>query len=225
MTAPKDKQTEHPPGTQEKEPKARIMETAIRLFAQKGFNAVGVRELAREAGVNLSMINYFYGSKKGLFRAILADFFDNYRKQVEANIVGDDPLEVRARRTMRAAAKYFQAHKDIVIIALTELPHDDPEMIDLKVNKATRIAALFQEHLVGPLMKATGRNVPMPIVAAAIPGVLMTYFLMRPVMEKVWPAGYDDEVLRQYPDLVTEIYLNGVFGLLGYKETQGDEDV
>ena len=52
--------------------------------------------------------------------------------------VGDDPLEVRARRTMRAAAKYFQAHKDIVIIALTELPHDDPEMIDLKVNKATR---------------------------------------------------------------------------------------
>ncbi len=201
----------------ELEPKERIMEAAIRLFAQRGFDAVGVRELAKEAGVNLAMINYFYGSKKGLFKAILAHFFDSYTALVEANLPGDEPLEIKARRTIREAAKFFMANKEIVLIALTELPHDDPEMIDLKVSKVARIAALFQEHLVDPLARATGTDVPMPIVASAIPGVLVAYFLMRPVMEKVWPAGYDDEIMKRYPDLVTEIYLHGVFGLVGYK--------
>lgn len=217
-----NKEAEAPP---ELEPKERIMAAAIKLFAKKGFAAVGVRELAKEAGVNLAMINYFYGSKKGLFKAILSDFFDNYLALVEKNLPGDDSLEIKARRTIHEAAKYFMAHRDIVLIALTELPHDDPEMIDLKVGKVTKVAALFQEHLVEPLIKATGKDVPMPIVASAIPGVLVAYFLMRPVMEKVWPAGYDDEIMKRYPELVTEIYLHGVFGLVGYKGEDGKTDV
>ncbi len=225
MTDPLDNQTDQPPEALELEPKARIMEAAIRLFAQKGYSATGVRELAREAGVNLSMINYFYGSKKGLIKAIMAGFFDNYLKLIEANLPGEEPLEARARRTMRAAAKYFQAHKDIVIIAMTELPHDDPEMIDLKVNKVTRLAALLREHFLEPLARATGRDYPLPIIASVIPGVLIAYFLLRPVLEKVWPAGYDLEVMRQYPEMVTEIYLHGIFGLAGYKEGQGDHNV
>ncbi len=211
---PKEKETQETP---ELEPKERIMEAAIRLFAKKGFNAVGVRELAAEAGVNLSMINYFYGTKKGLFKAILSRFFDTYREVIEANLPGQGSIEVKARRTLIAAANFFKNHHEIVIIALTELPHDDPDMIDMKVEKISGIAGLFQEHLVNPLIEATGKEVPMPIVASAIPGILVAYFLMRPVMEKVWPTGYDDQILARYPELVSEIYLHGVLGLMGYR--------
>ena len=201
----------------EPEPKERIMAAAIRLFAKKGFDAVGVRELAAEAGVSLAMVNYFYGSKKGLFKAILGHFFDSYREVIEATLPGPGPVEVKARQTLLAAANFFREHHEIVIIALTELPHDDPEMIDMKVSKISAIAALFQEHLVNPLIRATGKEVPMPIVASAIPGILVSYFLMRPVMEKVWPSGYDEEMLSSYPEVVSQIYLHGIMGLMGYK--------
>jgi len=51
--------------------KSRIMEAAEILFSQKGFNAVSIREISSEAGVNISMINYYFKSKENLLRSIL----------------------------------------------------------------------------------------------------------------------------------------------------------
>ena len=50
-----------------------ILQTAARLFAEKGFEAVSIRELSKEADVNIAMIAYHFGSKDGLFKAIIAD--------------------------------------------------------------------------------------------------------------------------------------------------------
>ncbi len=41
----------------EAEPKQRIMDAAIKLFARNGYGSTGMRELAKEADVNLAMIN------------------------------------------------------------------------------------------------------------------------------------------------------------------------
>jgi AcrR family transcriptional regulator len=41
------------------------------LFCEKGFDATSTREIAARSGCNLGLINYYYGSKKGLLLAIL----------------------------------------------------------------------------------------------------------------------------------------------------------
>ena len=51
--------------------KERIFRSAVYLFARHGFAGTGLRELAARAEVNLAMINYFYGSQKGLLKEIL----------------------------------------------------------------------------------------------------------------------------------------------------------
>ncbi|MBL7813942.1 MAG: TetR/AcrR family transcriptional regulator [Saprospiraceae bacterium] len=48
-----------------------LLETASRLFAKHGFEAVSTRMLAQEAGVNIAMIAYYFGSKEKLFEAII----------------------------------------------------------------------------------------------------------------------------------------------------------
>jgi AcrR family transcriptional regulator len=52
-----------------------LLKTASRLFAEKGFEAVTTRELAREADVNIAMIAYYFGSKDGLFKAMIEERF------------------------------------------------------------------------------------------------------------------------------------------------------
>src|SRR6195952_3348946 len=47
-----------------------IMEAAERLFADKGFAGTSVRDIAHEAGVNLAMISYYFGSKEKLMEAV-----------------------------------------------------------------------------------------------------------------------------------------------------------
>jgi AcrR family transcriptional regulator len=51
--------------------RARILDRAERLFARKGFRGVSLRELARASGVRPFTIQHHFGSKLGLYRAVL----------------------------------------------------------------------------------------------------------------------------------------------------------
>lgn len=48
----------------------RILDTAERLFAEQGFHVATLRQITQEAGVNLAAVNYHFGSKQALQRAI-----------------------------------------------------------------------------------------------------------------------------------------------------------
>ena len=49
-----------------------ILDTAERLFAQKGFDAVSLRNIIASAKVNLAAVHYHYGSKQALIYAVIA---------------------------------------------------------------------------------------------------------------------------------------------------------
>jgi len=48
-----------------------ILDVAERVFADKGFDGASTRLISGEAGVNMAMLNYYFGSKEGLFLAII----------------------------------------------------------------------------------------------------------------------------------------------------------
>ena len=51
--------------------KDRILDTAEALFARHGFDGVSMRKVADGAGVDLALASYHFGSKRGLFDAVL----------------------------------------------------------------------------------------------------------------------------------------------------------
>ena len=51
--------------------KETIMNAAIELFAEKGFEGTSIRDLATKADVNVAMVNYYFGTKDRLFEALL----------------------------------------------------------------------------------------------------------------------------------------------------------
>ena len=52
--------------------KQAILLAAEKLFAQRGYHAVSIRQIADEAGVPLALVGYYYGQKHELFHAIFA---------------------------------------------------------------------------------------------------------------------------------------------------------
>lgn len=60
--------------------KARILEAATSLFAQKGFDGTGIREICKKANVNLCMISYYWGGKQELYNGIIENLLE---KQIE----------------------------------------------------------------------------------------------------------------------------------------------
>ncbi|MCC8044031.1 MAG: TetR/AcrR family transcriptional regulator [Clostridiales bacterium] len=66
-------------GMETKDNRNRLLRCASELFYEKGYDAVGVQEIVVRAGVTKPTLYYYFGSKKGLLEALVAERFDTLR--------------------------------------------------------------------------------------------------------------------------------------------------
>ena len=67
-----------------------IMDTALRLFAEKGYDKTSIRDIAHEAGVNVAMVSYYFGSKEKLLEALFSKHFAFITGKLESIIYEKD---------------------------------------------------------------------------------------------------------------------------------------
>ena len=81
------------PETQEN--KSKLIDAAGRLFADLGYTAVSLREIAAEANVHFSLVNYHFGSKRDLYRAALEQAICCPKDQAEKEAIFqiENPIE------------------------------------------------------------------------------------------------------------------------------------
>ncbi len=68
--------------------RARLLASALQLFADKGFAATSTREIAQAADVNLAAIAYYFNDKAGLYRAAFVEPIGDPRNDIA---LFDDP--------------------------------------------------------------------------------------------------------------------------------------
>jgi len=76
----------------------RILDTAERLFADRGFHATTLRQITREADVNLAAVNYHHGSKDALILAVFQRRLDELNSErlarLDRVLAESDPPEL-----------------------------------------------------------------------------------------------------------------------------------
>jgi AcrR family transcriptional regulator len=78
---------------EQKDTKEKIIEVAARLFARHGFSGTSVREIAKQAKVNLSAINYHFDNKDNLYLQVFAHNHDWLASNIEA-LAEEDSLSL-----------------------------------------------------------------------------------------------------------------------------------
>lgn len=81
-----------------------LLDVALHLFAERGYDAVGVQEIVNAAGVTKPTLYHYFGSKRGLLDALLDAHFTTLQTRVAeaADYHGDLPLTLT-----RVTAAYF----------------------------------------------------------------------------------------------------------------------
>jgi AcrR family transcriptional regulator len=204
------------------DPKQDILAAAIGLFARKGFSATGVREIAQQARVNIAMISYYFGSKRGVLEAALDIFFQRYLEVAEQDLAGDDPPEHKMRRFIRSIVIFSRNNNDLVRIAFTELPFDMPEIAAFKAERGRKIAALFQNKLLSAMEGRLPRPIRLEIVGPALTGMLVSHFLLRPVLEGVFNTPFNETFYEQYAEEIADLLFYGVLGTRHEFHDEGD---
>jgi AcrR family transcriptional regulator len=85
------------------ETRERLLRTGEKLFADRGFKRVTVREISRGARANVAAVNYHFGNKLGLYREVMQVAIDALRATTEAARLAAEgcPAEERLRRFVR----------------------------------------------------------------------------------------------------------------------------
>lgn len=97
---------------------AALIETATRLFAERGPAGVGVREIAAEAGVNHGLIHRHFGSKEGLLQAVMKDLSDKAVREIGEATEGESVADVLV--PLLADTSAAQAHWRILARAMLD---------------------------------------------------------------------------------------------------------
>jgi AcrR family transcriptional regulator len=122
--------------------KANILEVAAEEFANKGLSGSRVDEIAERTQTVKRMIYYYFGSKDGLYRAVLERAYESIRS-LEASL----DLEALApdaalRELVRATFDYHTQHPEFVRLVMNENIHHGEHIGQLSIIKARRATVL-----------------------------------------------------------------------------------
>ena len=125
--------------------RARILEAAIAVFAEKGFNTARVSDIAKEAGVADGTIYLYFKSKEDLLLQIFEEKMDELKAGLMAAMDGvDDPLE-----RIRVFAQYHfgqvRDHRAVAEVLQVELRLSKKFIKDYKPRKLWDYLAVFNQ--------------------------------------------------------------------------------
>jgi AcrR family transcriptional regulator len=81
-----------------------ILDHALALFASRGYDAVGVQEIAEAAGITKPTLYHYFGSKRGLLDALLVAYFEPLYEMIRQATDYQRDLPLTLNRT---AGVYF----------------------------------------------------------------------------------------------------------------------
>lgn len=128
-----------------------IISTAERLFSHKGFDGTSVRDIADEAGVNIAMISYYFGSKEKLMEALFEQRTTNIKVKVEI-LLNDDkttPFEKVELLAEDFITKIMNKKQFFKIMMCEQVINKNPVIIsllkDLKKKNLEEFGKLIKE--------------------------------------------------------------------------------
>ena len=101
--------------------KERILKTAVKIFAEKGFDAARVEKIAETAGVPKSLIYYHFKSKDEILETAIAAFYNEFRR-IAGKIMekADTGKKSRAELFRERYKEFLDDNADLVRVAFIE---------------------------------------------------------------------------------------------------------
>ena len=177
-----------------------ILGSARKLFAEHGYAATSLREIARDAGVDPAMVHHWFGGKEELFNACVELPADP--AQVLGH-VGELPAELRGEALLRALLTLWDSPAQPALLALLRnVTGSKAQAALIRQVLFKRMLALAMAGLPGSAAELERRGV---LVASQMIGLMVARYLLR--AEPLASAGHDELAVLIAP--VLQHYLTG----------------
>jgi TetR/AcrR family transcriptional regulator, regulator of cefoperazone and chloramphenicol sensitivity len=161
------------------ETRTRLLAAAERLFAQRGFKRVTVREICRAARANVAAVNYHFGDKLGLYREVLRGAITAMRAtNEEARQAGTgQPPEEELRRFIGVfLQRVLKPGHEAVHQIITREMNDPTPVLDTLVEEGVRPRVEYLSGVIARMIGGDPRDQRVLRCVASVQAQVVSYF-------------------------------------------------
>ena len=176
----------------------RLLDAALLIFAEKGFEAATTRQICERAKANPAAVNYHFGDKLGLYKAVLQTVVAVQRGRVAEQDLADLEPEVALREFIRR-----------MVAALSVQPTDPyqrlmvNEMAQPSAGLAVMVECIMRPRskllcdLVSRIIGSTPKSWQTRFAVYSVISQIVHFMHARPVIQLLWPDWQGDAAMTR----------------------------
>jgi AcrR family transcriptional regulator len=196
---------------QDTETRERLLSTAERLFAERGFSKVTVREICKSARANVAAVNYHFSGKKGLYNEVVRTAIKTMQSTTDAirdagaGRPGADQLAAYVSIFMKrvAAARDSWIHQ----LMMRELSDPTPAL-DQVLKKVVQPRMVYLREVIASMLGCDTTDPRVERCAMSVQAQCLA-LLTHPVAA-LRPKSMNDEELDQMAQHIVQFSVGGV---------------
>jgi AcrR family transcriptional regulator len=204
------------PGADSDDTRSRLIEAGAAIFAEVGYHAATTRQICVRAGANAAAVNYHFGDKLGLYKAVLKFFIGQQEARVKEQALAAMPPELALRNFIRVM---FEGSVGI------DAADQYTRVMAHEIVEPTQGLALVVDQIIGPrsrllcdiiarLTRQPARSLQTRLAAHSIMAQIVHYMHARPVIKLLWPRWRMNAASqREIIEYVTNFSLAGLRGV------------
>jgi AcrR family transcriptional regulator len=159
-----------------------IFEAALKVFLKKGLAGARMQEIADEAGINKSMLHYYFRSKEQLFSQVFLQSFKRFTGSVLPLLNETNTWEEKIKTIIEHYGNVMQSNPDLAMFVINELRQNTQGFIEV-YQQNSLLESVFIRQLIEAMEKKEIRMVhPAQIWISVLSSIIFPY-IAKPMIE------------------------------------------
>lgn len=170
----------------------RLLQAAIHVFTERGYEDASIRAICKRAGLNVAMVRYHFGGKRGLYDEVIRFVVDTdarkelLRKAVQESATPEEALRQAIHTVFRRLiTRTEQSHVHLRLM-LNEITHPSSVLTDEMQASMQSFYDQFR-RLVGSILKLPIDHLRTRLSTHSVLGQMAHYVHARPLLQRLWP--------------------------------------
>jgi AcrR family transcriptional regulator len=183
----------------------KLLDSALRQFAARGYAGASTRDIIADTGYTLPTLYYHFGSKAGLYKALLHRAFDDAFERLQAAAAGAPALEEQLVEMALALFEFARTHRDMTRLALATVfgPSEEMPRNVLSARKRLRNLRFFEAVFRRALARGALQSPFQPAELAESFYSVIVFRVMRGLLDAVPLPG------RRETERLVRLFLEG----------------
>ncbi len=190
----------------------RIIEAATTVFVEKGRTGTSMQDIANEAGITRTLLNYYFRSKEKLFDLIFEKVFLRFIPEIAQLMTSEEPLKIKFERFIDRYTTILVDSPLTPIFILHELAHNPEKLVETIQSKGIdpelTIRQIEKEMERGHVIKSDPRQLLVSLLS-----LIIFPFAAKPIIKPLILGQDEKEFIRfieQRKEFIKKSFLTSI---------------